>query len=316
MGNILNIGGNKLVVGLDRLVIGLPYPAKPKVDVTKPMSQEQLKDVQSHLEARDVFIKEMHHIQYMMATGLHKPPKPLINGDLKRYIQLADCDGGVLCIFTLGFSYGTGVINFECNPAKLTNDHCYEIGALIGILFEDHYQELYSRAVVAHAEFYIDVHGEELSSLVLIGEGRSKTEIYKGTSYYGNRRSPKVATMYDKAKEKKISGALVRIEIRINRRDILFSDLVEQDTFNPWASVFVVNKSELQAASKQWKLPHLAEQIIEHGIHDAVSNKHARKSILTYLRKRSVPWWKPEQFWATHRKLLSDFKPGLSCMFD
>lgn len=315
MCEVMCIGGKKVVVGLDRLVIGLPYPAMPLMDATQAITEEQLAVLRSYQAAKTGFIEKMHHIQYMMATGPCKPPKPLIKGDLKRYIQLADSGGG-MCIFTLGFSYGTGVINFECNPDKLTNDHCCEIGALMGILFDDHYQELYDHAVVAHAEFYIDIHCEDLASLVLIGEGRSRTKIHKGTSYFGRRRSPKVATMYDKAKEQKIVGQVVRVEVRINRRDIPFKELVEQNSFNPWDAVFVVNKSELQAASIEWKLPHLVGQVIEFGIHDAVSNRYARKSILAYLRLRSVPWWKPELFWATHKELLSHFKPGPNCLFD
>lgn len=310
------VDGKKVEIGLDRLVIGLPYPVGPKLDTTKSITEEQLAMLQAHICAKNAFIEKMHYIQYMMATGTFKQTKSLNNGDIKRYTQLADSDGVGMCIFTLGFSYGTGVINFECNPSKLTTDHGIEIGALMGCLFADHYAELYGNAVVVHAEFFVDIHGVDFEDLVLITKGRNKVTEYMGTQYHGTRRSRHVEAMYNKAKELKISGQLVRVEARVNRRDIHFKDIVEQDLFNPLETVIVVKRSALQAASIKWKLPQLAGHVPAFGLYEAVFNKYARSSILAFLRERCVPWWQPALFWAAHRELLSHLMPGPNCVFE
>jgi hypothetical protein len=182
-------------------------------------------------------------------------------------------------------------------------------------MFNDHYEDVYKGGVVAHAEFFIDVPEEDLSNLVLVDLGRRTTTMYKGTSYSGKQSSRLVGTMYDKAKETKSAGKLVRVEARINRRDISFRDLVEQDLFNPLSSFLVVEASQLKLVAQEWNSPSLANRIKEFGLYGGVSTSYARKAIRAYLKEHTVSWWQPDVFWAGHRKLLQKLRPGQAGVF-
>lgn len=298
-------GMNMVEVGLDRLVIGMPFPKIPKGDA-KEATQEKL--AQLYAQQKD-FVSNMKHIESMIVLGPHYCSKTK-NKDLKRHKVLSEIDGELLCIFSLGYSFGNGVINLELNPKRLNPDKIVELLGLLSVLFNDHYDELYERGVVSHAEFYVDVAGVELASLVLIDEGRRTTTMHKGTTYHGRRNSRLVATMYDKAKELGGDSKLVRIEARINRRDIRFKELVEDDLLNPLNKFLVVEKSEVQLVAQQWNSPQLATHIIELGLYGAIFNKQARIAILAQLKEKAVSWWQPDLFWAAHKELLLKFKPG------
>jgi len=301
------VGVSKVRVGLDKFVLGIPYPKLPQSDEQNPPSQNDVIDIE---ETKKVFHAKLKHIGNMIKeTGNHHVSNTK-NKDLKRYHVLSEDDGSLICVFALGFTYGTGIINLEINPSKMTTDKWGELHALLAVSFDGHYLELYEHSVVSHAEFFVDVHGEDLSKLVLIDEGRRATTLHKGTTYHGRRTSRLVATMYDKAKEQKQDGQLVRVEVRLNRRDKLFCNIVEHDLFNPFGTLLVVDVNQMQSISAEWQNPQLANQINEWGLYEAVKNKHARKKILAGLKEVVVPWWEPDLFWASHKKLLLQFKPG------
>lgn len=301
------VGEGKVQVGLDRMVLGIPYPRYPKHDVLNQPSQDDVALVQDNQKA---FHAKLLHIRTMIESSCQFHVSATNNRDLKRFKVLSDLDGSLVCIFSLGFSFGTGVINLEINPSKMTTDNCDELKGLLSVTFDGHYQEFYEQAVVSHGEFCIDVHGENLSSLVLIDEGRRTTTQYKGTTYHGRRTSRLVATMYDKAKQLKQGGQLVRIEARINRRDIAFKGLVESNLFNPFSTLLIVDVNQMQLLADNFEQPYLVNQIKEWGLYESVKNKHARKALLTRLKEVAVPWWQPELFWEAHRELLLQFKPG------
>jgi hypothetical protein len=295
-----------LDIGLDKIVIGIPYPKAPKADELNPPSQEQVALLQAK---RKEFVASMKHIESMITAGKFICGKNK-SKDSKRYKVLSEFDGSLLCVFSLGFSYGSGVINFEVNPHRLDQDKMAELLGLLSVMFNGHYDELYEQGVVSHAEFYVDVFGVDLSGLALIDAGRRVTSMFKGTTYHGRRKSSLVGTMYDKAKECGEDGQRVRIEARIKRRDIPFQDLVEGALPNPLSSFLAVEKSKLQLIAQEQKHPQLADQIIELGMYGAVHNQHARKKILARLKEEAAPWWQPDIFWAAHREQLLKFKPG------
>ncbi len=295
--------GKKVQLGLDRTVIGLPYPAFPKTDGT-PLTHDQVQEI--HFQQKQ-FVAKMKHVEGNIISGsYHCKGK---NKDLKRYHVQSELNDAALCIVSLGFIYGTGVINFEFNPSKLAPEQFGEIGGLLSVMFSNHYQELYEQGVVSHAEFFADVADEVSSDLVLVDQGRRTTTIYKGTAYSGKQASRLVGTLYNKAKESKIAGELVRVEARINRRDIPFQDLVEQDLFNPFRSLLVVKADALQLVAQKWNSPDLATSLKALGLHGAVANTPARKAIWAFLKEHAVSWWQPDTFWAAHRQLLLKLKP-------
>lgn len=204
----------KIKVGLDRMVLGIPYPRLSKTDVDKPPSQDQLIALEHQ---RKEFVATMKHIINMIEIPGQCHCAKTQNKDLRRYHVLS-ANGALVCVFSLGFTFGVGVINLEINPSKMSADKWGELLALLSVSFDGHYAEFYDRCVVAHAEFYVDISDEQLANLVLIDEGRRTTTKFKGTTYHGKKGSRLVGTMYDKAKEQKQNGLLVRIEIRINRR--------------------------------------------------------------------------------------------------
>lgn len=72
----------------------------------------------------------------------------------------------------------------------------------------------------------------------------------------------------------------------------------------------VVDVIQMQLLADKLGDAYLANQIKEWGLYESVKNKHARKAILACLKEVAVTWWQPELFWATHRELLLQFKPG------
>lgn len=115
------VGGSKVQVGLDRMVLGIPYPKLSKHDVLNPPGHEELVEVD---EKRKEFHASMKHIGNMIkVTGNHHVSNTK-NKDLKRYKVLSD-DDSLICVVSLGFSFGTGVINLEINPSKMTKETWY-----------------------------------------------------------------------------------------------------------------------------------------------------------------------------------------------
>jgi hypothetical protein len=302
--------GKKIGIGLDKMVIGLPYPKL----ITNAGGDPTAEELNLHDAQKKQFASQMKHIESVIQTGKYHCNN--VKGtNLNRYKVLSDTGGELLCIFTLGFSYGSGVINFEFNPSKLNPDNFAEIDGLLCVMFFDHYDELFARGVVSHAEFFIDIYGEDLSKLALIDSGRRSTKKYKGTTYHGKRASRLVATLYDKDKQAHWGEQVVRIEVRINRRDISFRDLVEQDIFNPLRSLLAVELAQMQSASQKWNMPDLGDSIIALGMYGAIANTPARKAIWAHLKEHAAPWWQPEIFWSAHRKLLMKLKPGHAGVF-
>ena len=300
------IEGSMVIVGLDKTVIGIEYPKLPKPDEQNPITQKLIAQVNAD---KNEFVSNMKHIESMIKIGPHYVSYTK-NKDLKRYKVLSEIDGGLLCIFSLGFSFGTAVINFEINPSRLTPGKWDELLGLLSVMFNDHYDEIYTKGVLAHAEFCIDVSGEDLSDLVLIDKGRRAYTRFKGTTYLGRRKSHLSTVMYDKSKEQKQEGNLVRIEARLSDRTIRVPDLVETDLFNPFSNCLVVDINQLHSAAIALKNPALPNMIRELGLAGAVANKYARQSILSHLEENAAPWWKPTLYWSAHRELLQQLKPS------
>lgn len=110
------VEGNKVTVGLDRTVIGFDYPKKLKPNEHNAITPEL---IAQHDADKKSFVSHMKHIEGIIKNGSHHISHTK-NKDLKRYKVLSEIDKGLLCIFSLGFSYGTGVINLEINPSRLT----------------------------------------------------------------------------------------------------------------------------------------------------------------------------------------------------
>lgn len=308
------VGSKKVEIGLDRLVLSMPYPKKFSSDIQNPISAAQMAQYEHE---RSEFISTMHCIKNMVVEDFKCHIKPTKNKNLKRYTAFFD-DGGLMCTFMLGFNFGSWVINLEINPSKFTQKQYTELLGWLDIFFNHGYQELYSKATVSHAEFYVDVIGEDLSNLVMIDNSRRTNTIYKGTTYHGKRTAPKVTVLYDKAKQTEKEGKLVRAEARINRNDIRFQDLVEYDLFNPFGNVLVVNVNQLQSVASKHGKSQFTSRIMELGLNKCGINLRTRKKLFADLEQNTVDWWEPDLFWAKHRELLSTFKPmetGLSIQF-
>jgi hypothetical protein len=223
-------GGVTLTVGLDRTVLGIPYPKLAIPDDIKPPTQKQIAHVK---DLQKQFVKHLHHIRQVIENS-HYPHVlvPTKSKDFKRYNVLTE-DKQLLCTFALGFNFATGMINVEFNPTRLTkNDIWGHLNNFLGLCFNHHYDELYARGVVSHAEFYVDVP-VCADNLVLIDYRKRAYTLHEGTTYLGKRTSPESVTMYDKAKQLKQDGTLVRIEARISQRKTGFKGLVESSIANP-----------------------------------------------------------------------------------
>lgn len=305
----MKIGSKYVEVGLDKFVLSMPYPEEPKGDSHNPISVAQMVQYE---HSKSEFIEAMHFIKNMVLDHFKCHVKATQNKDLKRY-SVFDNDengGGLICTFKLGFCFGTGVINIEINRSKLTQKQYTELIGWIDIFFSHGYQELYSKATVSHAEFFVDVIGEDLSDLVILDNSRRTNTIFKGTTYRGKRASKNVTTLYNKAEESKIGGKLVRVEARINRNDIRFQDLVEFDLFNPFCNVLVVDVNQLQSIASKHGKSQFASRIMKLGLTKCGINLRTRKKIFADLEQSTVDWWRPDLFWAKHRELLTMFNPN------
>jgi hypothetical protein len=288
----------------------LPYPRLITSNGISPTAEElNVLDAQKRR-----FHFQMKHIESMILMGNHQLANTK-NNDIKRYHVLSADHDSVLCIVTLDFRLGAGAIGFEFNPSKLSPDNFNELSGRLMTMFSYDDEQLFSRGIVSHADFYIDLAGEDVSNFVLIDSGPRSPRHDKRTTYYGERGSRFVTSMCYKAKQQEIGGEILRLEARINRRDILFKDLVEQDQFNPFSTGVIVEPSTLKLVGQAWNNPLLGDRLFVLGLHGAIDNKPARQVIWAFLKERSVSWWQPETFWAAHRELLLKLKPGHAGVF-
>ena len=262
---------------------------------------------------REEYINKLRYIEHAIKNMTRCAIKNLSN-TVKCYSIYSDDDDDTysnkLCVITVGWKYGNHFLNIAINPSNLTLDGGCELQSLFSVLFNNHYEELYEKGVISHFEFYVDVPNTHLADLVLIDAGKRKTTLYRGTTYHGGRKSKLTCTIYDRAAKLKIDSALTRIEARINRRDLLFKDLVENGIPNPFDKFFVVPAEALKLIAQEWKQPQLPHMIREFGVYGATHrNPAARKKLLERLHEHTVPWWQPDLFWETNKKMLLEFKP-------
>ena len=288
-------------IGVDRMVIGYTLGpmqlAAKKAHKDSPLVQEQYSNA---------YISMMNEMQDTIRTVTEY--KELPGKYQTRYVVRSTLSGSRLCTVSFGFGKST-YTNVEWNPSKLSHADWLELEALFDVLFELGYGGLFQNGVVSHAEFCVDVSGAKNSDFVLVNQGRHQKTIFNGTTYYGRRTSPLVCTMYDKGAQLKIDDDLLRVEVRINRRDIWFQDLINVGIQNPFESIFVVPVDALQIISNDYNKPTLANNIKEFGVSGAVKNNAARKAILAKLKVHTVSWWQPDMFWKTHQQLLKEFRP-------
>lgn len=293
-----------LQVGLDRLVLGIPYPRIQSAAESAQSNQAEIAKV--NFEKKE-FISTLHYIKNMVQDNFKHHVTKTKNKDIKRYHVFFD-DGGLMCTFTLGFCFGTAVINVEINPSKLSTQQIKELFNSLDLFFNLGYQELFNKAVISHAEFYVDIPEVKIDELVLLDSSRKTTTHYKGTTYLGKRGAPTVIVLYDKANQLGIDGNLVRVEARINRKDIRFSDFVQNDLFNPFGNVLILDINQLQSISQEFKKPHLAAHIKELGLSASGLSPTLRKQLFSSMQDNTCSWWRPNLFWDFHRQMLSQFK--------
>lgn len=294
------------VARLDKFAVGFKCPPIPKGEWGAKLTEEEKHVIHSQ---RALYLAKLKHIEKMIKLGKYFVQKTGEKG-LRRYCVLSEFTDAPLFYVQLGCIKGTWVINFEWNPSKLSLEGGAEfLGNLESMLY-DHYDELYYKGVVSHAEFAVDVYGVEISNVVLIEKGRKSFCKEGSTAYSGRRSSPHVLTVYDKAKQLGEPGDMVRIEARIKRRDITFRQLVEEAPIgNPFGNAIIVDVNRLQLIAAEFGKPELATHIMELGLYGAVKNKQLRLKIYSRLQEVAVEWWKPEQFWSNHQTLLKGLHP-------
>jgi hypothetical protein len=299
----IEIEGTQVELGLDKFVLSMPYPKKLKAELPKKLTSEQ---IEQHITEKAEFVANMHYIKNIVVDNFKHYLVPSKNKDTKRYNVFFD-DGGLMFILSVGFCFGTGVLNIEINPSKLNQKQWQELTNWFDIFFNKGYEEFYTKAVVSHAEFFVDVPEEDISNLVLIDDTRRISTPYEGNTYLGKRESPRVSLMYDKAKQLELDEKLVRVEARINPKSLRLQDLVEGNQISPFGNDLVVNINQLQSISIAHGKAQFATRIKELGLNGSGIGKHSRKSIFAQLQKNAVSWWKPELFWSIHKDQLKGF---------
>lgn len=302
----LVIGDTELEIGLDKFVLSMPYPKKLQVDVPHKLTQEEL---DKYALEKYEFVDQMHFIKDIVVENFKHHVVHTKNKDMKRYNVFSD-DNSLMFVLSIGFCFGTGVLNIEINPSKLKTEQWEDLIDWLDNFFKKGYTDFYTKAVISHAEFFVDVLGEDISSLVLIDNTRRISTRHKGTtSYLGKRKSARVSTMYDKAKQLKLDEELIRVEARINPKSLRLQNLVEGHQISPFSNDLIVNINQLQSIAKAMEKAHFASRIKEFGLNGSGINKHTRKLIYKELQENAVNWWKPELFWSIHKEQLKQFHP-------
>lgn len=300
-------------MGIDRVVIGIPLnPTIPDNLSDKDkliMQAEKMKDAIATICHIESMFKEVFGI---VGKPLKKIPM------LKRFHIISESESkNLIATVLVGRNpNGIPVLNFEFNPSKLSHEDWQELEVALQVLLFNHYEELYDYGVVSHFEFFLDLEQYSLGDLILLSLQRRSHSEFKSTQYRGKRASNVVGTIYDKAAESKLIGNLTRIEVRLNRRDMPFKNLAEGNVANPLEGFIVVPSEALQTISAEWKNPHLGTHIKNLGLHDGISNKHARAAIIKRLKELTVPCWKPEKLWANYKAMLSEFRPSFFGGYD
>jgi hypothetical protein len=292
--------------GIDKVVIGIPF---------KPIISDDMSDSEKvivMIEAMKYGCATVKYIENSLEGVFGIFGKPLKKIPmLKRYHLRSDAGGKKLIAVILAGKNPNGVpvLNFEFNPSKMDEGDWGEFEVALSLLLFNHYEELYAQGVVSHVEFFIDLDQYSPNDLVLLSLARRSHTEFKTTAYCGKRASRLVGTIYNKADQMKISGNLIRVEIRLNGRDMQFQTLVEKNVRNPLKEFVVVPSDALDKISNEWNLPCLGDKIKNFGVHESIKNKHARKAILERLNELAAPWWNPEKLWGNYRTMLAEFRP-------
>lgn len=294
-------------LGIDRVVIGIPFK---HITASLFYYKGQASAHDEEYAEWKAQVAAIKYIEYAL-TSFFKVKAEKIQGTYLRRIRVfSDESNRLLMVVILGKTpTGIPVLNFEFNPSKLSQYDWDEVEGGLTVLLDHHYAELYQKGVVSHFEFFIDMDQHAIGDLVLLDLGRRTRSNSSTTTYSGKRAGRMVGTMYDKAAELGRVGNLVRIEARINRRDLAFHTLVEGGLSNPFTSFIVVPAEALATIAAEWKQPYLEHHLCELGLYEVVKNPHARKKIASRLGELAMPWWKPEAYWHTFSQMLLHFRP-------
>jgi hypothetical protein len=302
---------NGINIGIDQISISLPF--NPPTPSNQDLTQDKIKEL---AQAQAYYKKDfLQHIAYIRGYLSNILPATIVKvtktkDKLHRISVRCATDGSHVATVMLGLCYGTPLIRYTFNPNKLTEDGWLELENLLDMTLPLGYGSMYTKGVISRFEFFIDVDALNHVDIALLDTGKRRTTLYKSTTYHGTRRSPLVATLYDKAAQLKLPSPLTRIEMRVKRPDIILQPFIESSINNPLAALLVVPTAALEALCSEWKnSPALVSQIKNSGLYAGIKNASARKKITARLQEMIVPWWDPIHIWEKFREILLNFRP-------
>lgn len=292
-------------IGIDKVSIGLPLGLPPDIEMDAVLKSAWI------IEYAKSCNELLYHVQDTLINVLESKGKRIKGkAALWRY-PLIDQNNQHISTILLGRTpQGVPVLNFEFNPSLMSFANWQELSGLLDLLLYGGFEELYAIGVVSHMEFFIDLEGGEQTELVMLSLTRRSHSQFKTSQYRGRRGSKLVGTIYNKGAQMKLSAPRTRIEIRINRRDLKFWEIVEMEVQNPFEQFVVVPKSALENISDEWNVPTLGNALLEFGLFDGVANKFARNAIANRLQENVIQDWQPDKLWAGFKGLLDEFKPS------
>lgn len=206
------------------------------------------------------------------------------------------------------------------NPSRLDAADWLHIEQWVLYVFDRPLKWLLHHGVVRRIEFYADLTGIEMETVVPITTRKIFRYDYTGktskTIYLGKRASAFSLAVYDKRQHLIDTNApapqhgLIRVEARMSFKSKTLRDLAEGNLVSPWDAIFILNPAALHRFCALYKATCLDEQLRQEGTLSTL-NPYARKDMAARLPEFCTPQWRPEDTWAAQQAMLMLIFPDL-----
>jgi len=211
---------------------------------------------------------------------------------------------------------------FTLYPTKLLPGEFQMLEKLLEVFYPYSYADFYFHGRVSYIELAVDdtAHSHEsfliYSKYTRFSSACINEDKTVGTTYLGNRKSPKLIRKYDKKKQLLETGSifstphpiLTRIEASLRHPRLSPADLLELT--NPFKNVYVVDMDAARAFSKSPVWQQFLDRCPSKGIPGAYPLTPAlRKLCRKQLDGLHAPWWDSSEIWKSYPQALQVLIP-------
>lgn len=204
-------------------------------------------------------------------------------------------------------------IRMEFNPAKDDMSHVRE---LVEFVTGHSWEKIIDISRVTRFDMAVDISGIDINSLAVSckhSQKRFTVSVKKGeieTIKFGTRKSQWAIQLYDKAKQSKFPGKLVRIEASYQpKKSHLLKYMLEVE--NPFSRLTIDSFMPITVFGEPTEFERFFIKVAKHeGLESALDtcSPDTRKQMKKRLNKYLNDWLAPEQLWQQWENVISSLK--------